>query len=200
MRSFDLNLNALNLIFGSNLHSRIHHWWKTPFCQHENKRWSWPRIINEWYQFQHSSQILWKNVFKNPADDDTEGLVSFFGTLEDAILPLQLPCYYHELKSIVILDKKMSMQQNSTLFKQRTIWLWLHQTLLPWPIQVGILVLEMINTFFMQWTRMRMLMNVFLHYLSNVLSLYCQEYALFWYSYIYWSPNQQDAIGGIAAF
>ena len=33
-----------------------------------------------------------KNVFKDP-DDDSEGFVSFFGTLEDAMLSLPMACY-----------------------------------------------------------------------------------------------------------
>ena len=45
-----------------------------------------------------------KNEFQDPADDDSEGLVSFFGHLEDAMSSLPFACSYHRLKSIAILD------------------------------------------------------------------------------------------------
>ena len=44
-----------------------------------------------------------KNVLKAPADDDSEVLVSYFGTLEDAMLSLPITCYCHRLKFIVML-------------------------------------------------------------------------------------------------
>ena len=42
-----------------------------------------------------------KNVFKDP-DHDSEGFVSSFVTLEDAMLSLTMSCYYHRLKSVVM--------------------------------------------------------------------------------------------------
>ena len=54
-------------------------------------------------------KIVWrccgKNVFKDP-DDDDEGFVSSFVTLEDAMLSLPMACYYHRLKSIVMFGTK----------------------------------------------------------------------------------------------
>ena len=34
-----------------------------------------------------------KNAFKDPDDDDDEGFVSSFSTLEDAMLSLPMACY-----------------------------------------------------------------------------------------------------------
>ena len=45
-----------------------------------------------------------KNIFKNP--DDDEGFVSFFGTIDDAMLSLPKACYYHRLKSVVFFQTK----------------------------------------------------------------------------------------------
>ena len=46
-----------------------------------------------------------KNVFKNP-DDNDEGFVSSFGTLEDATLSLPKACYYHKLNLVVLFGTK----------------------------------------------------------------------------------------------
>ena len=46
-----------------------------------------------------------KNVFKDPNDDDN-GFVSSFSTLEDVMLSLPVACYYHRLKSVVMFDTK----------------------------------------------------------------------------------------------
>ena len=50
-------------------------------------------------------------MFKGP-DDDDEGLVSFFGTLEDAMLSLPMACYYHRLTSFLMFGTKMAMKEN----------------------------------------------------------------------------------------
>ena len=52
-------------------------------------------------------------MFKDTEDND-EGLVSSFGTLEDAMLSLPMVCYYHRLKSVVMVGTKMAMQGNSS--------------------------------------------------------------------------------------
>ena len=46
-----------------------------------------------------------KNVFKD-LDDDSEGFLSSFDILEDAMLSLPMACYYHRLKSVVIFGTK----------------------------------------------------------------------------------------------
>ena len=46
-----------------------------------------------------------KNVFKD-LDNDDEGFVSSFITLEDAMLSLSITCYYNRLKSVVLLGTK----------------------------------------------------------------------------------------------
>ena len=43
-----------------------------------------------------------KNVFKDHADNDSEGMESSFGTLEDSMLSLSMACHYHKLISIVM--------------------------------------------------------------------------------------------------
>ena len=48
------------------------------------------------------------NVFKDPYDDDDEGFVSSFDTLEYAILSL------HRLKSVVMFGTKMAIQGKSS--------------------------------------------------------------------------------------
>ena len=47
-----------------------------------------------------------KNIFKDHDEDDDEGYVSSFGTLEDAMQSLSMSCYYHRLKSVVLLKTK----------------------------------------------------------------------------------------------
>ena len=44
-----------------------------------------------------------KNVFNNP-NDNNEDFVSFFATLENAMLSLLIACHYHRLKSVVLYD------------------------------------------------------------------------------------------------
>ena len=44
-----------------------------------------------------------KNVFRDPAENDSEGLVSSFGILEDAMLSLPMAFYYHRLNSVAML-------------------------------------------------------------------------------------------------
>ena len=46
-----------------------------------------------------------KNVCKDP-DEDYEGFLSSFATLEDAMLSLPMACYYHRLKSVVMFGTK----------------------------------------------------------------------------------------------
>ena len=53
-----------------------------------------------------------KNVFKGTDEDDSEGIVSSFCTLEDAILILPMACYYKRLKSVVMLQN-LEMKQSS---------------------------------------------------------------------------------------
>ena len=53
-----------------------------------------------------------KNVFKDPDDDDDEGFVSSFATVEDPMLSLPKACYHHRLKSVVLFGTKMAMQGN----------------------------------------------------------------------------------------
>ena len=48
------------------------------------------------------SRCCEKNVFKDPDDDDDEGFISSFVTLEDAMLSLPMACYCHRLKSVVM--------------------------------------------------------------------------------------------------
>ena len=47
-------------------------------------------------------------MFKDP-DNDDEGFISSFGTLEDEMLSLPITCSHHMLKSVVIFGTKMAM-------------------------------------------------------------------------------------------
>ena len=49
-----------------------------------------------------------RNLFKDPDDDDDEGFVSSFTTLEDAMLALPMAKYYYRLKSVVMFGTKNS--------------------------------------------------------------------------------------------
>ena len=95
-----------------------------------------------------------KNVFKDP-DDDDDGFVSSFGTLKNAMMSLNMACYYHRLKSVVAFGTKIVMQWNLsgiscfTLYQKRKKNLNLITfdfallTNLSW-----ILILEIINSMF----------------------------------------------------
>ena len=52
-----------------------------------------------------------KNVFQDPTDDDSEGWVSFYVDLEDAMLAMA--CYFLRVRSILMLDTKMVVKQCS---------------------------------------------------------------------------------------
>ena len=56
--------------------------------------------------FKIACRCFEKNVFKDPDDDDDEGFVSSFATLEDATLSLPMACYHHRLKSFVMFGTK----------------------------------------------------------------------------------------------
>ena len=55
-----------------------------------------------------------KNVFKDFDDDGDDGFVSYFATLEDAVLSLPWACYYHRLSSAVLFGTKEAMKGNSS--------------------------------------------------------------------------------------
>ena len=100
-----------------------------------------------------------KNVCKDP-DEDYEGFLSSFATLEDAMLSLPMACYYHRLKSVVMFGTKNARQENSSgiccfiLYqkkKKNPILITFDFALLT--SASSILVLEMINILYVQKQR-----------------------------------------------
>ena len=83
-----------------------------PIVQHEDRYWmkQWTIIRNGPSMCSIHFQILCrccdKNVFQDPADDDLESVVSLYGNLWDAMFALSTACYYHRLKSILMLNAK----------------------------------------------------------------------------------------------
>ena len=59
-----------------------------------------------------------KNVIKDSDDENDEGFVSSFCTLEDTILSLPMACYYHRLNQLWSLEQQW---QSAKLIRNRLL-------------------------------------------------------------------------------
>ena len=104
-------------------------------------------------------------MFKDPdGEDDDEGFVSSFVTLEDAMLSLPMACYCHRLKSVVMIGTKMAMQENSSGICCFILYQGQKKNLIlitfDFAVKTNpswILVLEMINTYYVQRTKKQLM-------------------------------------------